>query len=179
MGNVEDQESDKHVRQTKTSQKVFPLVLPQGDTSAMNDSRDCVGCHYLCIHHHISSESLLLTCLVISWLQRWKGDCGSDGRQWRHQCVFWVSNIFFFFGFPQSIFFPTKLLLLVWFATAGKVGLSWLTPKCALRCSRVHGPIDKRTRRLLSNFFFMASLCRNPCNSKSKCFFFLNLYKMV
>lgn len=70
MGNVEDLESDKHVRQTEPTQKVFSLVLPRGDTSAMNNSRDCVGCHYLCIHQHISSESLALTCLVISWLQR-------------------------------------------------------------------------------------------------------------
>lgn len=47
---TQNPESDKHVHQ-----KVFSLVLPQGDTSAINNSRDCVGCHYLCIHRHISS----------------------------------------------------------------------------------------------------------------------------
>lgn len=62
-------ESNKHVLQTESSLKVFSLVLPQGDTSAINNSRNCVGCHYLCIHRHISSDSLSLTCLVISWLQ--------------------------------------------------------------------------------------------------------------
>lgn len=108
-------ESDKHVCQAESSQKVFTLIIPQGDTSAINNSRDCVGCHCFCIHRHTASESLLLTCLFISWLQRWKGrNCDSDGRQrghlwvfesqtWLRQFVLFYWFVLFFLQFCQSV----------------------------------------------------------------------------